>query len=160
MIFKPRQKRYNIDLLIMLNDHKIDLLKEVVFLGVILDAHISWKPHISHVARKMSKSIGIINKSSFYLSKSSLYTLYYSLVYPYLQYCIIVQGHISTQLILIVLSCFRSVQLELLARKHLMHTLTQFFKSLKFLNLKKFIYCTLGKFMYSYKNMQLSSSKL
>ena len=86
MIFKPRQKRYNIDLLIMLNDHKIDLLKEVVFLGVILDAHISWKPHISHVARKMSKSIGIINKSSFYLSKSSLYTLYYSLVYPYLQY--------------------------------------------------------------------------
>ena len=74
----------------MLNDHKIDLVKEVVFLGVILDEHISLKPHISHVARKKSKSIGIIYKSSFYLSKSSLYTLYYSLVYPYLQYCIIV----------------------------------------------------------------------
>ena len=54
-IFKPRQKRHNIDLLIMLNDHKIDLVKEVVFLGVILDEHISLKPHISHVSRKKIK---------------------------------------------------------------------------------------------------------
>jgi hypothetical protein len=68
------------------------MVKEVVFLGVILDEHISWKPHISHVARKISKSIGIIYKASFCLSKTSLYKLYYSLVYPYIQYCIIVWG--------------------------------------------------------------------
>ena len=40
----------------------------------------------------MSKSIGIIKKASFYLSKSTLLTLYYSLVYPYMQYCILVWG--------------------------------------------------------------------
>ena len=92
MLFKPRQKRLNIELPISLNGDKIDMVKEVVFLGVILDEHISWKPHISHVARKISKSIGIIYKASFCLSKTSLYKLYYSLVYPYIQYCIIVWG--------------------------------------------------------------------
>ena len=36
--------------------------------------------------------IGIIHKASFSLSKSSLFKLYYSLVYPYLQYCLIDWG--------------------------------------------------------------------
>jgi hypothetical protein len=53
----------------------IDRIKKVVFLGVILDEHISWKPHISHVARKISKSIGIIYKASFFF-QNLLYVNY------------------------------------------------------------------------------------
>ena len=41
---------------------------------------------------KISKSIGIIYKSSFCLPKTSLHCLYYSLVYPYLIYCVSVWG--------------------------------------------------------------------
>ena len=92
IIFKQKQKRCNTDLKISLNNIEIDLVKEVSFLGVILDEHLTWKAHISHVARKMSKSIGIVKKASFCLSNSSLITLYYSLVYPYMQYCILVWG--------------------------------------------------------------------
>ena len=57
-----------------------------------IDEHLSWKPHISQVARKISKSIGAINRARFFLPKPCLKTLYYSLVYPYLHYCIIVWG--------------------------------------------------------------------
>ena len=53
---------------------------------------MSWKPHILNVCRKISKSIGIIYKSSFCLPKTSLRSLYYSLVYPYLIYCVSVWG--------------------------------------------------------------------
>ena len=58
-------------------NQKIDLVKVISFLGVILDEHLIWKSHISHVARKMAKSIGIIKKAfekkeSLCLSKSSL----------------------------------------------------------------------------------------
>ena len=67
-------------------------MKETVFLGVILDEHLSWKPHILSVSRKISKSIGIIYKSSFCLPKTSLRSLYYSLVYHYLIYCVSVWG--------------------------------------------------------------------
>jgi hypothetical protein len=92
MIFKPRQKRQTLDLDLEINNHKINRVKEVVFLGVILDENMSWKPHISHVARKVSKSIGIIYKLSFCFSKSALRTLYFSLIYPYLHYCVVVWG--------------------------------------------------------------------
>ena len=40
------------------------------------------------VAKKISKTTGIIYKSSFCLPASSLRTLYYSLVHPYLIYCV------------------------------------------------------------------------
>ena len=59
---------------------------------MVLDEHLSWKSHISHLARKISKSIGIIFKSSSCLPRFSLRLFYYSLVYPYLQYCVTVWG--------------------------------------------------------------------
>ena len=73
---------------IQIDNTVIERVKETVFLGVILDEHLSWKPHILSVSRKISKSIGIIYKSSFCLPKTSLRSLYYSLVYPYLTYCV------------------------------------------------------------------------
>ena len=55
------------------------------FLGVhLLDQHLSWK---YHVAKKVSKTIGIIGKACFFLSSKSLLSLYYTLVYPYLNCC-------------------------------------------------------------------------
>jgi hypothetical protein len=63
-----------------------------VFLGVILDENLSWKSHFSHIANKISKSIGVIYKTSFCLPLESLRTLYYSMIYPYLKYCVIVWG--------------------------------------------------------------------
>ena len=67
----------------------INQVHETSFLGVVLGENITWKSHISYIAGKISKSIGIILGSSFYLFKSSLKT-YYGIVYPYLQYCNIV----------------------------------------------------------------------
>ena len=92
ILFKTKQNRRTLDLHFSINENEIDRVHEVLFLGVILDEHLSWKPQIQNVARKISKSIGIICKSSFYLNKNSLCTLYYSLVYPYLHYCASIWG--------------------------------------------------------------------
>ena len=83
MVFRPPQRRKTLDISIQIDNNAIERVKETVFLGVILDEHLSLKPHILGVSRN-SKSIGIIFKSSFCLPKSSLRSLYYSLVYPYL----------------------------------------------------------------------------
>ena len=40
---------------------------EATFLGVILDEHLTWKSHISYVARKVFKAIGIIVNQVFAL---------------------------------------------------------------------------------------------
>ena len=84
--------RQILDISIQIDNSVIERVKETVFLGVILNEHLSWKPHFLSVSRKISESIGIIYKSSFYLPKISLLSLYYSLVYPYLIYCVSVWG--------------------------------------------------------------------
>ena len=92
MVFKPRQKRENLNIKLKINQRTIDRVKKSVFLGVILDENFSWKPHIANIARKVSKSIGIIHKASLCLPTSTLCTLHYSLVYPYFLSCIRVWG--------------------------------------------------------------------
>ena len=94
MVFRPSQRRQTLDLSIQIDNSNIDCVIETVFLGVILDGHLSWKPHIlqKNVSRKISKSIGIIYKSSFCLPKTFLHCLYCSLVYPYFLYCASVWG--------------------------------------------------------------------
>ena len=63
------------------------------FLGVQIDAHLTWKSHIDYTCSKLSKCVGILAKDRKKLSKSSLINLYYSFAYPYLIYCNHVWGH-------------------------------------------------------------------
>ena len=72
MVFRPPQRRKTLDISIQIDNNAIEHVKETVFLGVILDEHLSWKPHILRVSRKISKSIGIIYKSSFLPSQNLL----------------------------------------------------------------------------------------
>ena len=88
IIFRPRQNRQTLDLAFHISNNSIDRVKEATFLGVILDEHLTWKSHIHNAARKVSKAVGIIYKSSFCLGSSSLRILYFSLIYPHLFYCV------------------------------------------------------------------------
>ena len=64
MVFQPRQKSETLDLSTSLTSTRINRVREVVSLGVVLDEHVTWKPHISHIANKVSKATGILYKSS------------------------------------------------------------------------------------------------
>ena len=59
MVFKPRQKRENLNI-------KLEF-KQCTVLGVIVDENLSWKPHIGNILSKVSKSIDIIYKASLCL---------------------------------------------------------------------------------------------
>ena len=87
MSFHPRQKKVNVNVPLTLENTVIKQVMETKFLGVLIDKHLSWKPHIDFVSQKISKSVGIIAKAHFYLSFQTLMTVHYSLVYPFLTYC-------------------------------------------------------------------------
>ena len=74
MLLRPRQKRQILDLSIQIDNNNIECVKETVFLGVTIDEHMSWKPHILSVYRKISKSIRIISSQLFAFPKPP-YTL-------------------------------------------------------------------------------------
>ena len=85
---KPIPSRDNLNVLI--DSIKMKRLATTKFLGTYINEHLDWKPHISHVALKMAKSIGIINKVKHFITSPTRRILYCSLVLPYIQYCNIV----------------------------------------------------------------------
>ena len=44
MIFRPRQKRQTLDIKVYLSNQEIHQVNETVFLGVVLDEHLTWLP--------------------------------------------------------------------------------------------------------------------
>ena len=70
-------------------DNKLNKLN-TIFLGLLIDEELSWKYHINHVAMKISKLTGIIAKARHYLPLKTSQNIYYTMIYPYLIYCIAV----------------------------------------------------------------------
>ena len=80
-------KIINTDISISFDSSPLRQAHSVEFLRIFLDENLTWKLHISHICKKISKSAGIIFRSRFYLSTKTKLLLYYSLIYPYLTYC-------------------------------------------------------------------------
>ena len=154
IIFQPTQKKSTYEILLLLDDRLITQKKQIKFLGVLLDENLSWKPHINYVCKKVSKSIGVIYRARFNLSKSTKLSLYYTLIYPYLIYCNTIWSstYVSNLKRLQILQK-RIVRL-LTSSSFLAHT-APLFKKLKILDINGInSFCT-GIFMYSYHNKLL-----
>ena len=68
-------------------------LKGCKILGVHIDSQLSWKKHIDHTCKKLSKYVAIISKARIKLYKPSLSMPYYSFADPYFMYCNHVWGN-------------------------------------------------------------------
>ena len=92
ILFSPKNvPKLNSDLL--LNHTKITEVNETEFLGVIIDNNLNWSAHIRYIKNKIDKSIGIITKARKVFDYETLLSLYNSLIYPYITYCIHVWGN-------------------------------------------------------------------
>ena len=92
MVFSPRSRNIsNLD--VRINNTAIERVYDAKFLGVQIDAQLSWKKHIEYTCNKLSKGIGIILKARKKLHKAALIILCYSFAYPYLIYCNLVWGN-------------------------------------------------------------------
>ena len=150
MVFKPRQKRQNLDIKLEISNCTIERVRDTIFLGVILDENLTWKHHIANVARKISKSIGVIYKSSFCFPVTSLRTLYYNLVYPYLVYCASVWlSTYPTNLNRLVL--LHKKFIRVISKMPFDAHTDPIFKSLQIMKLSESYFFQVGKFMFSYK---------
>ena len=86
MVFTPRNKLIN-DIDVKIHDVQIQRVYATKFLGVQIDAHLTWKTHIEYTCEKLSKCVGILCKARKKIYKSTLISLYYSFSYPYFIYC-------------------------------------------------------------------------
>ena len=119
-----------------------------------MDANLNWKSEISHVANKLSKSTGIIRKSSFYLSKKTLRKLYFSLVYPYFTYCNLVWAS-TYRANIIRLEILQIRVITTIAKTTFGAHTDPLFQNLGVLKFHDIYLIQLGLFMYSYQNYTL-----
>ena len=62
-------------------------------LGVHIVSKLDWNYHIGIVINKVAKNVSVMNRVKHVLTSSALYSLYCTLVMPYLTYCCEVWGN-------------------------------------------------------------------
>ena len=77
---------------IKIGKKQIKRVKFVKFLGILLDEHLSWKYHLSELAKKLSRTCGMFFKIRNLLPLDVLVCLYNALFLSFLQYGLIVWG--------------------------------------------------------------------
>ena len=125
--------------------------EKIINLGVILDENLNRKSKILHVANKVSKSIGIIRKSKFYLLTKSLRTLCFSPVQPYFFYCNLILAS-TYKSNLVRLEILQKRMMRTIAKTHFYAHTDPIFRKLGILKFHDIHLFQLGLFMYSYQN--------
>ena len=97
---------------IKIDDSPINRTSSTKILGLILDDHLSFKQHINNVTIKVSKFLYIMYKLRNHFPTKVAMSLYYSLVYPHLLYCITAWGNTHNYIL---------KPLEVLQRKIILH---------------------------------------
>ena len=64
----------------------------VKFLGLLFDSNLNWKPHITELSKKLSRTVGLFYKIQHYAPLETLKPLYYGIFFPFLSYGIHVWG--------------------------------------------------------------------
>ena len=83
---------------ILINDEQIECVSEFNFLGLTIDEHLTWKPHIQKVSNKIARTLGVMCRLKNFLPGHILRMLYNSLVLPHLQYSILTWGFKASRL--------------------------------------------------------------
>ena len=91
MIFGNKQCEANH--VVSINGMNIKRVYVTTFLGVHIDSHLNWGEHINHIKSKISKNVSIMRRVKHLLIDSTLYSLYSTLVMPYLNYCCEILGN-------------------------------------------------------------------
>ena len=71
---------------IILNNTIIQKVPDFDFLGVVFNENMNWQSHITKVANKMNRNLGLINKLKHFVPTYVLKILYDSLILPHLYY--------------------------------------------------------------------------
>ena len=92
MIITPPRSPYYDSFSIIQNKIQLTRVSSVRYLGVYIDKRLKWTDHISHIIEKINKNVGILWKTSYFLSFQHRKMLYNSLIFPSLHYCCEVWG--------------------------------------------------------------------
>ena len=148
MIFHHYQRNItNIIPTLQINFEPIERVMEFNFLGLTIDEHLSWKPHIQKISNEIARALGIMCRLKNFLPTHVLRILYNSMILPHLQYSILSWGFKPGRLDKLQKRAVRIISNS----KYNSHT-DPIFKKLNLLKLKDLFELNVLKLFYKYKN--------
>ena len=69
-----------------INNIKLSIVTQFDFLGITIDSNLTWTPHTTKIAGKISRIIGVMKKIKRYAPPAVMKTIYQTLVYTRLNY--------------------------------------------------------------------------
>ena len=75
-----------------LNGLEIEHVYNFNFLGLIINCHLDWKPHLNSIGIKVARVIGLLRKLKYTLPIQVLRSIYNSLILPHMHYALLAWG--------------------------------------------------------------------
>jgi hypothetical protein len=125
------------------------------FLGLFLDKRLNFSTHIQHITKKVSKTVGILSKIRYYVPNSALLSLYYALIYPYLNYGICAWGSTTANHLKPIITQQKSA-IRIITNSAFRQHSAPLFKSLNLLNINSLH--TFSCVNYIYKTLFLNAN--
>ena len=110
-----------------------------------IDQHMTWNAHIQKISNQISRTLGIMNRLTQYLSQNILCTIYSSLTLPHINYSILVWGFKSSRISKLQKRAVHMIS----CGKYNAHT-ERLFKSLDLLKVEDIFEIKALKFYYKY----------
>ena len=139
------QKRRSITpLKFLMNNRAIDVVHNFNYLGIMLDANMSWKSHIAMVSNKLSRINGILHRLKYLCPQNILITLYKSLFIPHINYGSLLWGHVGESIDKIQKKAIRTITYS----NYIAHS-EPLLKSLNLLKVKDLFTLKILKFLFN-----------
>ena len=87
IIFKSKEKKLEGDLKIKLCDKRLYPTESVKYLGVKIDANLTWQHHVNDLSTKLNRASALLFKMRKYVSLKILRSIYFAIFDSYLSYC-------------------------------------------------------------------------
>ena len=131
---------------VSIRGHVVDRVNVSKFLGVFIDERLNFKFHVNSLRKKISRSVGILKRVSYFVPANILKNLYYSFLYPHFVYGVVVWGgtgscntrKMSSLHSRALLTVFGSSDTDTLLRNGILNfdSILQFFILIKFFTLR------------------------
>ena len=145
LIFTNKRLQHNFS--IKLNHIEIKQSNYTKYLGITIDNKLTWQQHIMNLKSKLARNNYTLYKLSRYVNENTLRTVYFSLIHPFLQYCISAWGGAAESHILLLERLQKQAIRNICRQPPLTHT-DPLFLSQKILKLTDIHEFQVGKLIY------------
>ena len=86
VIFRAKSRKIEKKTNFRISGQRIIPKKQVKYLGLIIDEHLTWEVHLTNLQFKLNRTIGMLSKIRHYVSLETLKVLYFSIFHSHLIY--------------------------------------------------------------------------